>query len=680
MAWPGPPNGAGFLCLPPSPPPRAVSLLLLPLLLLGPLCQDPAPNLAERLAKVHALLEAQDNGNDLGAALHAVANLRSAEAVSALADLVPTLNGLGRAAAIQALGMCDHPDGVAALRRLATSSKQMPDRALAVRILAGEADVEWLLEFFQKEKNGLVRGAVLRELLRAKVPGLEETVLDAAKDKSADVRCAGLEGIAELVLLDGGKIATKALKDSSLAARIAACRAAALTGGPAAFKVMVAELRKTKNEDFRDALTQALQLATQPKEIETILNALGREKDEELIARLMSGLASAAVHDPEASAKVLVKMVGHPSPFVREQAIRGLAATRPPGALALLAGLLEHEDPVTRADAAWALAELGELSPEAEARLLPLLFDTSISVRVNATKALAGARSEQAGEAVARMLSDEFWSVRSCAVESLLRHRRAAALGPLIAQMEQDDSRVRDEIAEALGALTGLSFGDNAMSWRHWFDELEAGYELPALEVALRQLADAEAARRANSRETTTRYHGIAIPRGGVVFVLDVSGSMNELMEGESTQSVTRYQHFSEALKDTISNLPGGARFDIITFSTRPRLWRPRLVTADRENIDDAKRFLDSNSAFGGTNIYDSLAAALAIKNAQTIYLLTDGDPTVGVTHPYTIIQRIARLNRDLGAAIHTIAAGEVSGEFLAELAAANGGRSVDLR
>lgn len=659
----------------------AFLLALLPLLP-APAPQDaPAPaTLVERLARVQELLEAEDNGRQLGAALLAVANLRSAEAVAALTALIPELDGVGRVAAIQALGMTDHADAVAELRRIATESKQMPDRTLAVQVLAGEKDVEWLLGFFDKEKNGLVRGAVLRELLRARVDGLEELVLDAAKDKNGDVRSAGLEGIAQLEVAKGGKLAIKALKDSSLAVRVAACRAAALTGGPPAYKAMVSELRKTKSPEFRDALTAALMLATDPDEIDSVLSALGREKDEEIVVRLMAALGAAAEHSPEASTKVLLKMLDHPNPSVREHAIRGLVGARPAGALVLLAGLLEHDDPVTRADAAWALGRIGELPPEAEARLLPMLRGDAVSLRVNAARALAGASSDLAHAALLDALNDTFWSVRAAAVAALVKQRRAASLGPLVDLMEKEDSRVREEIAAGLAELTGRDFGENPPSWRHWLEDQPTDFALPTREEALRELAAAEAARRAQPADTVTDYHGIPIPRGGVVFVLDVSGSMNELWDTTTTEGTTRYQHFSGQLQKALSKLPGGTRFDIVVFASGAHLWRPELVPGSKDNIEEAKRFLQQNSAFGGTNIYEALGVALSVHDVQTVYLLTDGDPTVGVTNPSTIIQRIARRNRDLGVVIHTLAAGEVSAEFLADLAAANGGRTVDLR
>ena len=58
---------------------------------------------------------------------------------------------------------------------------------------------------------------------------------------------------------------------------------------------------------------------------------------------------------------------------------------------------------------------------------------------------------------------------------------------------------------------------------------------------------------------------------------------------------------------------------------------------------------------------------------------MTDGDPTMGLTVPDVILAEIEYMNRDRRIQIHTIAAGEVKAEFLADLAAANGGEAVDL-
>lgn len=653
--------------------------LLLLALLLAPPAQEPTGELQQRLDRVQHLLATEQTGRELGAALHAVAALKSAEAVAALAALVPELDGLGRAAALQAIGMCDRPEGIEELRRIARESKHMPDRTMAVRVLAGEEDVAWLVKYFERETNGVVRAEILRELLRVKVEQIEELVLDAARDKNGEVRAAGLEGIAFLKLPAGAKLAVKAVADSNLATRIAATRAAALVGGAAGFKALLAELRKSKNDQFRAAVADALLLADEAAEIEVLVAALAREKDEVVIRAVVAGIAAAAQHAPGACAETMVEMIGNPSAAVREHAIRGLVACRPDGVLELLAGLLLHEDPVTRADAAWALGQCCGLTPAAEEKLIALARDASLSIRLNATRALVGAATAAGRAALAERLRDDFWSIRAAAVGALETQRRPEALAPLIEQLERDDSRVRDDIARALARLTGVDLGTNAQAWRGWLAEQAADYALPSLVEAEAELRRAELARE-SSRETVAGYHGIPLPPGGIVFVLDVSGSMNEVWDDAGTERVTRYEHFAAALKQAVAALRPEDRFTIVLFAERPYYWRAGLVDAGPAEKDDARSFLDATTAFGGTNIFDAVAGAMRLDGAQTIYLLTDGDPTVGVTNTTTIVQRIARTNRDLGITLHTIAAGEASGNFLADLAAANGGRSVDLR
>jgi hypothetical protein len=59
---------------------------------------------------------------------------------------------------------------------------------------------------------------------------------------------------------------------------------------------------------------------------------------------------------------------------------------------------------------------------------------------------------------------------------------------------------------------------------------------------------------------------------------------------------------------------------------------------------------------------------------------MTDGDPTVGETLKTRIVDLTSEMNRNRRIRIHTIAAGDVHGNFLEELAIINGGTAVDLR
>jgi len=64
----------------------------------------------------------------------------------------------------------------------------------------------------------------------------------------------------------------------------------------------------------------------------------------------------------------------------------------------------------------------------------------------------------------------------------------------------------------------------------------------------------------------------------------------------------------------------------------------------------------------------------------QQGYLMTDGDPTVGMTLKSAIVDWVVEQNRSRRIRFHTIVAGDVDGNFLAEIATLNGGTNVDLR
>ena len=71
---------------------------------------------------------------------------------------------------------------------------------------------------------------------------------------------------------------------------------------------------------------------------------------------------------------------------------------------------------------------------------------------------------------------------------------------------------------------------------------------------------------------------------------------------------------------------------------------------------------MDGQRAAGGTNVYDALAAAFDDDRIDTIYLLTDGDPSAGeIVDAGTLREEVARWNSIRGIRIHCIAVGKDS-------------------
>lgn len=120
-----------------------------------------------------------------------------------------------------------------------------------------------------------------------------------------------------------------------------------------------------------------------------------------------------------------------------------------------------------------------------------------------------------------------------------------------------------------------------------------------------------------------------------ITFILDVSGSMS----GEKLEQAKK------ALLYCINNLNADDRFNLIRFSTEAYSLFNSLKKAEKQNINEAKRFIDDFQAIGGTNIQE--AFNLAFKNytksnhPHLVVFLTDGKPTIGEMNDEKLVKRI---------------------------------------
>ncbi|XP_072522551.1 inter-alpha-trypsin inhibitor heavy chain H3-like [Salminus brasiliensis] len=124
-----------------------------------------------------------------------------------------------------------------------------------------------------------------------------------------------------------------------------------------------------------------------------------------------------------------------------------------------------------------------------------------------------------------------------------------------------------------------------------------------------------------------------------VVFVIDTSGSM----------SGKKIQQTREALLTILSDLDEEDHFGLVIFQSNVNTWRPSLSKATHENVTAAKAFVETIISGGGTNINQAVLSGVDIltaakknnivpdKSASMVILLTDGDPTSGVTDQPTI-------------------------------------------
>jgi Ca-activated chloride channel family protein len=159
-------------------------------------------------------------------------------------------------------------------------------------------------------------------------------------------------------------------------------------------------------------------------------------------------------------------------------------------------------------------------------------------------------------------------------------------------------------------------------------------------------------------------------PAKDVVFVLDVSGSMEE--EGKMEKA-------RRALLHGVRGLRPGDRFNVIAFSGETRLMEEGLIAADAAGRRRGVEFVEGLRARGGTNINDALVEAMGQfprggTRPQLLVFLTDGLPTVSETNVDRIIQNVTRARRE-GLRLFTFGVGyDVNTRLLDRVAAENGG------
>ncbi len=476
-----------------------------------------------------------------------------------------------------------------------------------------------------------------------------------------------------------------------------------------------------------------------PTRVEAVL-ALSGNESAEVVAALSSVLDGAEPDVARAVVRVLggfqtrppvdalfVELESNKREAVRVGLLEAIAQGRYGGASKPVAALLADKSWDIRRRAVEALAAMRDPAPaEAAApaaapepavdeRILPLCLDPEPAVRCAALEALAALHSPQVVGPALAALSDPVWQVRASAVKALGLVRRRESIEPLIQRMAVEEGRLVADIGAALSAITGRSFGQHLELWRQFWKSVGERFVIPT-DAELAKLREVQARSREQYRGAVS-YHGIESPSRKVVFVIDVSGSMEsvvvekERFEGGGYPSLLRIDIVKTELARTLDNLESFVQFNVLAFATDVRSWKKSLVPANVLNKSSAMDWVGRLEAIGGsskedlaraglvgsanleagkTNTYAALMAALGVQpgakkddyevELDTIFFLSDGRPSHGdYVDPADILREVRAANELRKVVIHTIAIGEFQKDFMRALAEENGGVFVDL-
>ncbi len=154
-----------------------------------------------------------------------------------------------------------------------------------------------------------------------------------------------------------------------------------------------------------------------------------------------------------------------------------------------------------------------------------------------------------------------------------------------------------------------------------------------------------------------------------IVFVLDTSGSMAEEGKMEKARA---------ALLFGIRSLREGDRFNVINFAGEEHLMENNLIGANGAGKQRGEEFVNRLKPSGGTNINDSLIAALKLfspsPRPKMLVFMTDGLPTVGESNAEKIVANVSKAKGE-DIRLFTFGVGyDVNTTLLDKLAAENSG------
>jgi hypothetical protein len=354
---------------------------------------------------------------------------------------------------------------------------------------------------------------------------------------------------------------------------------------------------------------------------------------------------------------------------------------------------LRHEHWKVRWAAAEVIARAGYTS--ALSKVIPLLRDEDARVRTAAVEALGSFRAREAEASLIRCLEkDEAWQVRAAAVDAVADLGTPDCVQALIAALGREEGRLLGDICSKLRLLTGQKLLAKYDVWRDWWEKAKDDFKGATI---LRRAPLPPIMMRRDPSLPPISYSGIETTSDRVVFVLDISDSMNDraasqtLLDGRvgerDAPGRSKMESARNELKAAIRSLTSKDYFNIIVYNHNVRKWQDKMVPANPSNITLALRFLDGLMAEGGTNIFDALEAAFGLggfgaydkyyrSSVDTIFLLSDGAPSHGrIIDPDRIRAEILRMNKLQKIRIHTVSIGQLAdGDFLEALAKDNGG------
>ncbi len=387
--------------------------------------------------------------------------------------------------------------------------------------------------------------------------------------------------------------------------------------------------------------------------------------------------------DPRTLNHLIKEGVGHPRPEVRAQCLLALGSGRPSSVdwIPPTEAALDDRFAIVRAAAVEALG-LARASGRL-GRILELADDPSVRVRQQVPEALVRLAPHRASAILPTLAADSSWRVRASAVRALGSLRTRDSVEELVAILDREVGRIREDALDQLRHLTRQDFGLHVDAWERFLELAPPDFLSTPDESAV-----------ATSSGSVV-YYGLTSHSTRFVLVTDLSTSMTTIERTTYRSKITasRLQLTKDQMESLVEDLGEDVAINLVTFSDNAEVWQRKLLTMNKKGRAKALAEIESYSPRGGTNLFHALSTCFEMaadsltkpeledSTPDTIFLLTDGEPSVGtMLDTSVILEWVEERNRELQVRVHCIALNTQprSRDFMSRLARITSGQYVN--
>ncbi len=462
----------------------------------------------------------------------------------------------------------------------------------------------------------------------------------------------------------------------------------------------------------------------------------GREAAEEVLKLLGddSGVVRDAVWDEVVKwdaedLLALVPGLGAKDEIVARNVAEALGKKKVAAARGALEGKLKkRQEPLTLAEVVRALAEIGDAASKDEvervfkgardpmlagaalvaltrldeagavARLEKVLGDDDVALRIIDLARLDEIDEAKAAKAAVAALKDKekikakmaAWAPRllfqACDVLVGIDDRGAVAetireaIDVLIERIDGEDGRPKHEVGDALRGLTGnWDLEDDGLVWKTWWETNRDKFDPGSVKKGKPKEPGAGGG-------TMVRYHGIPIYAKRLSFLLDCSGGMDRTIDPNDPETMRRLDYAKRELVKVLKALADDVAANVMFFGSAYEAASEQLVLLKKGRASlvafAEKQEIPTTVHMNRGNIYDPLIDAVNDPQVDTVFLLSEGNPTEGLYNErHRFIAHLKRHNALAKCRVFTLFAGNAGSArgYVREIAEATGGEFYDV-